>query len=80
MRDICYFKRNGKCTFPKLIKFCCICRVYLPNEGDLKERLPFMQFVVSKNLSNNSFYISIIALIVSFSTLIVHFIKLITEK
>lgn len=71
MRDKCYFKQSGKCTYPKLIRFCPFCTNYLENNGDLSEKVKFLTYVTQRNYYNFVAAISLIALILSVISIVI---------
>jgi len=73
MRNDCYFKKDGGCTYPKHIRICLFCSCYLHNSGNIKEELKYYNFVENKKRYNRSLLISIVAIILSLIAILVDF-------
>jgi hypothetical protein len=85
MRNDCVFKKfdsnKSNCIFPaKIIKRCCFCDKYLPNNGELDDNLKYISYVVQRNNNRKAFNVSLIAIIVSICALLVNFLKLFEGK
>jgi hypothetical protein len=79
MRESCYFKRtvNGvkKCSHPKLFSICFLCSQYLKNEGDLDEKIKFLNFVSQRNHNRFVLLISSLSLLLSIITILITIFK-----
>jgi len=78
-RNDCVFKNTKqlKCEFPgKSYGYCFLCNKYLPNSGDLDDRLKYMNYVVQRINNKKSLYISVIAMSISVGALIINFLRL----
>ena len=64
----CYFKKKGKCVLNKSI--CCLCNHKIEEIDGISDMKDYVNIVTIKNNSRKTYFISILALIISFVTLI----------
>lgn len=75
MRKHCYFKetKDNKsfCTYPKILKVCFLCNKYLKSDDNLDKKIQYINFVNQRIHNTKILFISIIAMIISFLSIII---------
>jgi len=69
-KEDCSFKVENKCKFPKTMKFCLVCSVYLKNTNRIEDDLAYITLVLSRRSQNISLLLAFLSLIISFSLLL----------
>ena len=71
----CVFKKNEPngcigCAYPKFYKNCYLCSTYISNDGEIDDKLKYVEFVSKRAMNFWSLIFSFMAFLISSLTLI----------
>jgi hypothetical protein len=85
IRTDCVFKKNIendciKCTYPKSFKNCYLCTTYLQNDGELDDKLKYIEHVNKIKSNNTALFFSISAFLIAIINLLIKLFETIKPK